>query len=101
MSEWRECKLGDVITFQRGHDLTKNQMVENGKYPVAGSNGIIGYHDSFTSEENGITIGRSGNIGTPHFYKTRFWGHNTVLYVKDFKGNFQKYEQLAKRLKVG
>lgn len=90
MSEWRECKLGDAVTFQRGHDLPKTQMNE-GIYPVAGSNGIIGYHNVFTTEANGITIGRSGNIGTPHFYKTNYWAHNTVLYVKDFKGNYKKF----------
>jgi len=27
MTEWRECKLGDVITFQRGCDLPKDKMV--------------------------------------------------------------------------
>jgi type I restriction enzyme S subunit len=90
MSEWRKCKLGDVITFQRGHDLPKTKM-NDGIYPVAGSNGIIGYHNAFTTEANGTTIGRSGNIGTPHFYKTNYWAHNTVLYVKDFKDNFQKF----------
>jgi type I restriction enzyme, S subunit len=91
MSEWRECKLGDVITFQRGHDLTVAQIKE-GIYPVAGSNGIIGYHNAFTTEANGITIGRSGHsIGVPHFYKNNYWAHNTALYIKDFKGNFQKF----------
>jgi type I restriction enzyme S subunit len=86
MSEWKECKLGDVLVFQRGHDLPKTEMVE-GNYPVAGSNGIIGFHSKYTTKGPGITIGRSGNIGTPHFYKNNFWAHNTVLYVKDFKGN--------------
>jgi len=86
MSEWKECKLGDVLTFQRGHDLPRTEMIE-GSYPVAGSNGIIGFHSKYTTKGPGITIGRSGNIGTPHFYKNDFWAHNTVLYVKDFKGN--------------
>jgi type I restriction enzyme S subunit len=61
-------------------------MIE-GVYRVAGSNGIIGFHSKHTTNETGITIGRSGNIGTPHFYKDNFRAHNTVLYVKDFKGN--------------
>ena len=63
MSDWEKCKLGDAVTFQRGHDLPKTQM-SGGIYPVAGSNGIIGYHNAFTSTAKGITIGRSGNIGT-------------------------------------
>lgn len=86
MNEWKEYKLGDVLMFQRGHDLPKSEMVE-GDFPVAGSNGVIGYHNSFTTIGPGLTIGRSGNIGTPHYYKCDFWAHNTVLYVKDFKGN--------------
>jgi len=45
MSEWKECKVGDVITLQRGHDLPKTKM-KDGNIPVAGSNGIIGYHDN-------------------------------------------------------
>ena len=90
MSEWKEYKLGDILVFQRGHDLQKREMIE-GIYPVAGSNGIIGFHSKYTTKGPGITIGRSGNIGTPHFYKYDFWAHNTVLYVKDFKGNNEKF----------
>ncbi|GBE18520.1 putative type-1 restriction enzyme specificity protein MG438 [archaeon BMS3Abin16] len=86
MSDWKECKLGDVITLQRGHDLSKSKMMD-GSVPVAGSNGIIGYHDVATTNAPGITIGRSGNLGNAFFYKEDFWAHNTTLYVKDFKGN--------------
>ena len=58
MSEWKEGKLGDVITLQRGHDLPKSKM-ESGNIPVAGSNGIIGYHNVSTTKAPGITIGIS------------------------------------------
>jgi type I restriction enzyme S subunit len=87
---WKECRLGDVVVFQRGHDLPKTEM-NTGAIPVAGSNGIIGYHNKSTTKGPGLTIGRSGNIGTPKFYQDDFWAHNTVLYVKDFKGNDEKY----------
>ena len=86
MSEWLETTLGNLITLQRGHDLARTEM-KLGSIPVAGSNGIIGYHNQATTKALGITIGRSGNIGNPHIYKEDFWAHNTTLYVKDFKGN--------------
>lgn len=86
MGEWKEMTLGDAITFQRGHDLPKSRM-RKGKIPVAGSNGIIGWHDESTTKGIGITIGRSGNLGNAYLYKKDFWAHNTTLYVKDFKGN--------------
>ena len=88
--EWVNIKLGEALTFQRGHDLPKSQMIE-GIYQVAGSNGAIGFHNVYTTKGPGITIGRSGNIGTPHYYKDNFWAHNTVLYVKDFKGNSELF----------
>ncbi|MCL2638699.1 MAG: restriction endonuclease subunit S [Oscillospiraceae bacterium] len=90
MSEWKKCTLGDVITLQRGHDLTYAQM-KNGDIPVAGSNGIIGYHSSKTTNRPCVTIGRSGSIGNAFFYDCDCWAHNTVLYVKDFKTSNPKY----------
>ena len=89
MTSWKTYKLGDILNFRRGHDLPKTQMVD-GKIPVAGSNGIIGYHNVSTPIEPCITIGRSGNVGTPYIYD-RCWAHNTVLYIDDFKGNDPLY----------
>ncbi len=90
MNEWKEYKLGEVITFQRGHDLPKTEMLI-GTYPVAGSNGVIGHHNKCTTKGPGVTIGRSENIGIPHFYENDYWAHNTVLYIKDFKFSYPKF----------
>ena len=86
MAEWVECTLGDLITLQRGHDLPKSQMQE-GLYPVVGSNGIIGFHNEYTTDNPSITVGRSGNVGKPFIYYGKTWSHNTTLYIKDYKGN--------------
>lgn len=80
----KECVLGDLITFQRGHDLPKSSMIP-GEYPVVGSNGIIGYHNEFTTEAPSISVGRSGNVGNPFIYNGRTWSHNTSLYIKEFR----------------
>jgi len=58
-----------------------------GKYPVIGSNGVIGFHNEYTTEAPSITIGRSGNTGNPFIVYGRSWSHNTTLYVKEFKGS--------------
>ena len=86
MTRWINCTLGDLVTFQRGYDLQKSKM-NVGIYPVVGSNGIIGYHNEYTTESPSITVGRSGNVGKPFIYYGRSWSHNTSLYIKDFKGN--------------
>ncbi|MBO7457189.1 MAG: restriction endonuclease subunit S [Paludibacteraceae bacterium] len=87
--EWKTVKLGDILNFRRGHDLPHSEMRE-GDIPVAGSNGCIGYHNVATPITPIITIGRSGNIGTPYYYE-KAWAHNTTLYLDDFKGNNPKY----------
>jgi len=81
---WNSRRLDEIVRFQRGHDLTVS-AIEGGPYPVAGSNGVIGYHKSCTAKGPGITLGRSGNsIGVAHFYERDFWAHNTTLYSKEF-----------------
>lgn len=90
MGEWKEYKLEDLCVFQRGHDLPRSQMME-GKYPVAGSNGVIGYHSKFTTKGPGVTIGRSGSIGVAYYYENDFWAHNTVLYVNEFHGSNPRF----------
>ena len=84
MGKWKICELGNLIKFQRGHDLPKSKMVA-GKYPVVGSNGIIGWHNEYTTEAPSITVGRSGNVGNPFIYYGRSWSHNTTLYIKEYK----------------
>ena len=59
--------------------------MKSGNYPVVGSNGIIGWHNEYTTENPSITIGRSGNVGNPFVVKSRSWSHNTTLYIKEFK----------------
>ena len=77
--------LGDVLNLRRGHDLTHGEM-KDGTIPVAGSGGVIGYHNVATPISPCITVGRSGSVGKVRMYET-CWAHNTVLYVDDFKGN--------------
>ena len=81
---WEMVRLGDVVTLQRGHDLPAVNFVE-GQYPVIGSNGIIGYHNEYTTEAPCLTIGRSGSVGRTYFYEGKAWAHNTSLYVKKYQ----------------
>jgi len=83
---WREMEFENFTSLQRGKDLTKTQFRE-GIVPVAGSNGVIGYHDTAIAKAPGIAVGRSGSAGKVTVYNEDFWPHNTTLYVKDFHGN--------------
>lgn len=79
----KNCFLGDIVQFQRGYDLPKRKMTGTG-FPVIGSNGIIGFHSQFTTNNPSITIGRSGNVGKPYIFYGKTWSHNTTLFIKKF-----------------
>jgi len=101
MDGWKSCQLGNILTFQRGYDLPKKQMV-SGEYPVVGSNGIIGFHNEYTTEAPSITIGRSGNTGNPFIVYGRTWSHNTTLYIKEYRESDPIYVYyLLKTLDLG
>jgi type I restriction enzyme S subunit len=82
--------LGDIVTFQRGFDITKKEQV-HGIYPVVSSSGVKSYHKSAKVKGPGITIGRKGTLGTVFYLKTDFWPHDTTLWVKDFHGNLPSF----------
>ena len=87
---WSEKQFEEFTTLQRGKDLTRAQF-RDGSVPVAGSNGIIGYHDTAITQGPGITVGRSGSAGKVTFYEEDFWPHNTSLYVRNFHGNDPRF----------
>ncbi|HRQ85386.1 MAG TPA: restriction endonuclease subunit S, partial [Flavobacteriales bacterium] len=83
--------LGELITLQRGHDLTDKER-RHGRVPVMGAAGLNGYHDTARFKGPGIVMGRSGgSFGKVHFSEEDFWPHNTALYVTDFKGNDPRF----------
>ena len=90
MSKLVDATLGQLINFQRGYDLPKSEF-KNGDFPVISSNGVLGYHNEYKVEGPGITIGRSGTVGFPHYIKSNFFPHNTSLFIENFKGNDIKY----------
>lgn len=95
MGEWVDCKWGDVVTLQRGYDITKNEQVQTGSVPVVSSGGIASYHDKSMNDGPGVVIGRKGTLGRVHYIDGEFWPHDTTLWVKDFKGNHPRFVYYA------
>lgn len=83
-------KIGDILTLKRGYDLPTQGRV-NGKIPIVGANGIVGFHNEAKIIGGGVVTGRSGSIGLVHYFEDDFWALNTSLYVRDYKGNLSKY----------
>jgi type I restriction enzyme, S subunit len=73
-----------VMTFEDVLDIKngKNQKaVENpdGKYPIYGSGGIMGYADQYICDANTVIIGRKGSINNPIYVETPFWNVDTAF----------------------
>jgi type I restriction enzyme S subunit len=89
-AEWKRCLLGDVLTLQRGFDITKKEQ-KQGTVPVISSSGINSYHNVAKVKGPGVIIGRKGSLGTTFYVKEDYWPHDTTLWVKDFHGNSPKF----------
>jgi len=87
---WEVKRFKNVCRLQRGYDLSNDKFID-GEYPVYGSNGVIGYHNSFTTNAPCITVGRSGSVGEVNYVERDFWAHNTALYVIDNFNNNWRY----------
>ena len=90
MKPFKATTIGEVITLQRGFDITKKEQTP-GNVPIVSSSGISSYHNKFKVKGPGVIIGRKGTLGTSHFVNQDFWPHDTSLWVKDFKGNDPRF----------
>ena len=77
---WEIKKLGEVCDIICGQDY-KSVKDDNGKYPIYGTGGIIGYASQYRCPANSVIIGRKGNINNPIYVKTEFWNVDTAFGV--------------------
>ncbi len=81
MSNFINSKLCDIIELLYGKSLPERSRIP-GVYPVVGSGGISGYHNSYLCEGPGIIVGRKGSIGTIQYIKENYYPIDTVFFVK-------------------
>lgn len=81
MKHWPRKSLGELVSLEYGKALKAGDRVENGRYPVYGSNGIVGSHDKAVVEEPTIVVGRKGAIGEAHLAENGCWPIDTAFYT--------------------
>ena len=87
---WSLCHLGDIITVINGRNQ-KDVVNPEGKYPIYGSGGIMGYADDYICPENCTIIGRKGSINNPIFVKEKFWNVDTAFGLSPSDAILPKY----------
>ena len=89
----KEYKLGTLAEIYQPQTITKTDLPDNGKYPVYGANGIIGYYNRFNHKESQIMITCRGstcgtvNLSTPYSWIT---GNSMVINIDEHKSTVDK-----------
>jgi type I restriction enzyme S subunit len=80
---WVAVKLGEISEIKYGKGLPTKQFKESG-YPVFGANGVIGFHDEYSYEDEQLLIScRGANSGTINFSPKKCFITNNSL-ILDF-----------------
>ena len=77
-----EITIGEITKITSGKSLNRSHFLEKGTYPIYGSNGIIGWTDNYTFDENLIITGRVGTLGTVKIIDEKCWISDNVLIIK-------------------
>lgn len=79
---WAMVRLGDLYSLSYGKGLPKRARNTHGPHPVYGSNGVVGYHDSYLVDGPVIIVGRKGTAGAVWFSENPCWPIDTTYYVR-------------------
>lgn len=78
---WEGGRLENVLELAYGKSLTKSDR-RDGPYPVYGSGGIGGWHDTALVRGPSIIVGRKGTVGSLYWEDRDFYPIDTVFFVK-------------------
>ncbi len=75
-------KLKDLVTIQYGKNQKAVEDNENGKVPILGTGGTIGYATNFLYDKPSVLIGRKGTIDKIRYVDFPFWTIDTLFYTE-------------------
>jgi type I restriction enzyme S subunit len=98
---WKEVTLNDVAYLNYGKSLTADAR-KKGPIPVYSSSGITGFHNRALVDEEGIIIGRKGNVGSIFYSNQPFYCIDTAYYIKksELKCDIRYLYYLLKTLRL-
>ena len=88
---WRIAALGDMLELAYGKALKAEARRHDGRVPVYGSRGQVGWHDRRLVQGPGIVVGRKGNPGVVTWVGVDFFPIDTTFYVEPKNGHGSLY----------
>lgn len=77
---WTLTRLDNFIDLNYGKALKKNDRID-GDFPVYGSGGIAGYHNTALVKGPGVIVGRKGTVGSIYWEDRNFYPIDTTYYL--------------------
>lgn len=90
-TEWREFRVGDLFSIDKGFRLTKkNQRDGDNRFvgSSAGNNGITGYvgNDEHLFAGDALTVAYNGSVGESFYQDGPFWASDDVNVLRHLDG---------------
>lgn len=89
-TNWKKLSLSKILKIKHGKNQ-KQVECDDGKYPILGSGGLMGYANDYLWDKPSVLIGRKGTINKPQFMDKPFWTVDTLFYTDIFKGYEPKW----------
>ena len=77
-AQWEWKTLGEICEIRNGKDY---KHLNDGKYPVYGSGGIMTYKDQYVYNKPSVLLPRKGSINKIHYVEEPFWNVDTAFYT--------------------
>jgi type I restriction enzyme S subunit len=90
---WLSKRLGEILTLNYGKALKAETRI-SGPYPVYGSSGIVGTHETALVTGPSIIIGRKGNVGSIYWASKNSYPIDTVYFINTEQSNLYLYYAL-------
>ena len=79
MEQWKEYRLGEVLTIKYGKDHKK---LKEGNIPVYGSGGVMRYVNKAISHGPSLLIPRKGSLNNIIYSPSAFWTVDTMFWTQ-------------------
>ena len=100
---WTYKKLGEICKLYQPKTIPQKDCLTEGKYPVYGSNGIIGYYNEYNHVDKEILIACRGTCGIVNVSQPYSWINGNAMVVHPLSDllefDYLKYQLIGKDMK--
>jgi len=100
---WDVVPLKYFVSMKSGEQITSEQIIEEGAFPVYGGNGLRGYFEKYTHDGEYPLIGRQGALcGNINYANGKFWAsEHAVVVTPQKKANVFYLGELLRSMNLG